>query len=175
MHLQLFVERLLKLERRIRRVYVNLSVRTDFPAELCSFWSSLAEETCQTITLLEQSAQFLHFVACAPDVPEASLTQIETKLAAAEAAVQRAELSADEALRYTLTLEKSEVKAVVKAWCQGFQPSLEVLLQGRLPEEERQLRRLVDTVQTCSTDVALHDQATALWSVYQHQKASCVE
>jgi hypothetical protein len=178
MHLQPFVERLIKLTRRIRRVYVNLIARTEFSAELYTCWNGMAEEACQTVRLLEQSAQFLHFMECAPDALEAALTNIETQLAIAEAAAQQTDLSADEALRHTLSLENSELKAVVKAWCQGFQPSLEVLLQDRIPEEERQLRRLVDTVQTCSTDAALHDRATAMWSVYQHQqhqKTSCVD
>lgn len=175
MNFQPFVERLIKLIRRIRRVYVDLSARTEFSAELCTFWDGMAEDACHTLTLLEQSAEFLHFMELSLDIPESTLTNIELKLAVAEAAAQQADLSADEALRHTLTLENSELKAVVKAWYQGFQPSLEVLLQARIPEEERHLRCLVDTVQTCSTDAMLHDRATAMWSVYQHQKASCVE
>jgi glutamate dehydrogenase/leucine dehydrogenase len=92
---------------------------------------------------------------------------VEAKVAAAEAAVGRADLSSDEAFGQALVLEGSELNSLSEAWFQGFRPTLSSLLQAIAPEEEVHIHRLVEAVQTFSTDQSLHQQAAALWATYQ--------
>jgi hypothetical protein len=109
-----------------------------------------------------------------PEAHETALASVETKIIAAETAVQQPHLSTDEALRQALLLEDSELHTLEEAWCQGFQPSLEALLHAKFPDEEVHIRRLVDAVHLWSTDAALRRQAAALWATYQQQKSAGV-
>jgi rubrerythrin len=165
---RLLIDRLISFERRIRRLYLTLGDRADMSAEVRFFWNCMAEDERSHLITLERSSGLLDLMESPPEVSEEVLAGIEAKIAAAEAAVQRADLSTDEALRQALILEGSEVNSLDEAWFHGFRPVLGSLLQAMVPEEARHIRRLVEAAHTCSTDKALQHQAVVLWSTYQH-------
>jgi hypothetical protein len=113
----------------------------------------MAEDERHHLAILERSAGLLDVMDAPPEVPEEVLVGVATKLVAAEAAVQRPDLSSDE------------------AWFGGFRPTLGSLLQAMAPEEEVHIRRLVEAAQAFSADTALHAQATAVWVAYQQQRS----
>ena len=168
---RLLLDRLIDFERRARRLYLALGDRAEFPAELRFFWNCMAEDERHHLAILERSAGLLDLMESPPTVSEDTLAAVEAKVATAEAAVRRPELSADEALRQALSLEGSELNSLDEAWFQGFRPTLGSLLQAMAPEEEVHLRRLVEAAQAFSVDKALHNQATAVWAAYQQQRA----
>jgi len=131
----------------------------------------MAEDERHHLAILERSAGLLDVMDAPPEVPEEVLVGVATKLVAAEAAVQRPDLSSDEALRQALILESSELNSLDEAWFGGFRPTLGSLLQAMAPEEEVHIRRLVEAAQAFSADTALHAQATAVWVAYQQQRS----
>jgi glutamate dehydrogenase/leucine dehydrogenase len=163
------LERLVDFERRIRRVYLTLGDQTTFPAEVRFFWNAMAEDERHHLAILERSAGLLDLMEMPPQVSECTLATLEAKVAAAEAAVTQPELSSDEALTHALILEGSELNNLDEAWFGGFRPTLGALLQAMWPEEEVHIRRLVEAVQTFSTDATLQQQAAALWSTCWQQ------
>src|SRR5436190_4807159 len=165
------LERLADCERRVYRLYFSLGDRASFPAEVRFLWNCMAEDERHHLAILERSAGLLDLMESPPTVSEDTLTAVEEKVATAEAAVRRPDLSADEALRQALSLEGSELNSLDEAWFQGFRPTLGSLLQAMAPEEEVHLRRLVEAAQAFSVDKALHNQATAVWAAYQQQRA----
>ena len=171
MSIRLLIDRLLRFERRIRRIYLTLSDRSEFPAKVRAFWKNLAEEENQHRAFLEQTAGLLNFMASPPAIPEAALTSMDEKIAAVEAAVQQSDLSIDDALRQALILEDAELRQLDNNWLKGFHPSAGALLHARMPREETHLRRLYEAISAFSTDKALHKQAEAMWSTYQQQQA----
>jgi rubrerythrin len=171
----LLLDCLISFERRIRRLYLTLGDRADMPAEVRFFWNRMAEDERHHLAILERSSGLLDLMESPPEVPEEALAGVEVKIAAGEAAVQRADLSTDEALRQALILEGSEVNSLDEAWLHGFRPVLGSLLQAIVPEEEVHIRRLVEAVHTFSTDKALQHQAAVLWSTYQHGRLGQVK
>jgi rubrerythrin len=165
---RLLLERLIDFERHIRRLYLTLGDRASMPAEVRFFWKCMAEDERHHLAILERSGGLLEVMESPPEVSEEVLAGIEAKLAEAEAAIQRADLSTDEALCQALILEGSEVNSLDAAWFHGFRPALGSLLQAMVPEEEVHIRRLVEAVHTLSTDQVLQHQAAVLWSTYQH-------
>jgi len=163
------LERLVDFERRIRRLYLTLGDQTAFPADVRFFWHAMAEDERHHLAILERSAGLLDLMDVPPQASEQTLSTLEAKVAAAEAAAARPQLSSDEALTQALILEGSELNSLDEAWFGGFRPTLGALLQAMWPEEEVHIRRLVETVQTFSTDPALQQQAAALWSAYRQQ------
>jgi glutamate dehydrogenase/leucine dehydrogenase/rubrerythrin len=161
------LERLVDFERRARQLYLALGDRTTFPAEVRFFWNCMAEDERHHIAILERSAGLLDLMEFPPQVSEATLATVDAKVAAAEAAVEQADLSSDEAFAQALILESSELNGLSEAWMQGFRPTLSSLLQVMAPEEEEHIRRLVEAIQTFSTDQTLHQQAAGLWATYQ--------
>jgi len=103
-------------------------------------------------------------------MPESALVGVETQITAAEAIARQADLSTDEAFRQAFILERSALRSLVDAWVQGFSPTLESLLHATMPEKPARLRRLIEAVQTFSTNQALRNQAAAVWSTNQQQK-----
>lgn len=168
---RLLIDRLLRFERRIRRIYLTLSERSEFPAEVCAFWKDMAEEENRHRAFLEQTAGLLNFMQTPPSIPEAVFTRIEEKIAMAEAAVQQADLSLDDALRQAIILEGSELRQLDSAWLEEFHPSAESLLHARIPEEGVHLRRLYEAVFTFSSDEGLREQAEVMWTTYRQQQA----
>jgi rubrerythrin len=166
-----FLERLADFERRVRHVYLNLGDRATFPAEVRFFWNCMAEDERHHLAILERSAGLLDLMQSPPQVSEARLNRVEATVAAAETAIGQPEVSSDEAFRQALILEGSELNSLDTAWFQGFRPTLSALLQAMTPEEEIHLRRLVEAVQAFSTDKALQQQATTLWTTYQQQQS----
>lgn len=165
---RLLLNHLMDFERRARRLYLTLSERASLPAEVRFFWHRMAEDEHHHLAILERSGGLLDLLESPPEVSESVLAGIEVKIVAAEAAVQRADLSSDAALRQALILEGSEVNGLDAAWFHGFRPTLGSVLQAMVPEEEVHIRRLVEAVHTFSTDTVLQHQAAALWSASQH-------
>lgn len=170
MNPRLLLGRLIDLERRVRYIYLTLGERAAFPAEVRFFWNSMAEDERHHLAILERSAELLDLVELPPEVSEDVLADVEAKVAAAEAVIQRSDLQADEGLHQALVIESSELNRLDEAWFQGFGPAVGALLQAMIPEEELHLRRLVEAVQVFSQDKALHDQATAVWVRYQQRQ-----
>jgi len=138
------------------------------PEAVRCFWHCMAEDERHHLALLERSGGLLDLMESPPEVAEEVFAGIEAKITAAEAAVQRAGLSTDEALRQALILEGSEVNGLDEAWFHSFRPALGSLLQALIPEEEVHIRRLVEAVHTFSTDTALQHQAAVLWATSRH-------
>ncbi len=169
---RLLLDRLIEFEQRVHRLYCTFGDRASLPAEVRFFWRSMAEDERHHLAILERSAALLDMVDAPLEVSEAVLVGIEEKIAAAEAAVQRADLSLDEALGHALTLEGPEISSLDHAWFQGFRPLVGSLLQAIAPEAKAHIRRLVEAVPTFSTNKALHHQAVLLWSAYQAGRLS---
>jgi len=166
----LLLDRLVDFERRVRRVYLALSDRPDFPANVRSFWNCMAEDERHHAAILERSPALLDITESPPGTSENALAILEAKVVAAEAGVGRSDLNSDEAFRLTLMLEDAELNSLDEAWFQGFRPKLGSLLQAMLPEEEGHIRRVVDAIQAFSTDEGLQRQAAALWATYERQR-----
>jgi hypothetical protein len=166
----LFLDCLLDFTRRIRRFYFTLGDRAELPAEIRFFWNCKAEDERHSLAILERSAGLGDLIESPPQVSKETLTEIETKVAAAEVAAQRSDLSLDEALRLALTLESSGLGRLGDVWFQGFRPTLGSLLQALTPGEEGHLRRLVEAVYVFSGDEALRNHAATIWSAYQHDR-----
>lgn len=171
MILSLFIDHLLRFERRMRHIYLTLSERSAFPDEVRAFWKDLAEDENQHRAYLEQTAGLLNFQEATPAVLEELLARVDETIAAAEAAVQRPDLTLDDALRQALLLENSELHQLDHIWLEGFHPSVESLLHAKMPQEAAHVRRLYDAAYAFSTDRELHKQADAMWSTYQQYQA----
>jgi len=169
-NLRISIERLLKIERRVRDVYLALGERPEFPTELRTVWHDMAKEEEHHGIFLARSAGLLNFVDSPLEIPEATLVEVEVQVTAAEAAARQVALNIDEACRQALILEDAARRSLVDTWVQGFSPSLESLLHATKPEKEACLRRLIEAVQIFSTNQALRNQAAVVWSTYQHQK-----
>jgi rubrerythrin len=165
------LERLADFERRVRHVYLNLGDRSAFPAEIRFFWNCMAEDERHHLAILERSAGLLDLMESPPQVSETQFNIIETTIATAEKMIEQPEVKSDEGFRQALALEGSELNSLDTAWFQGFRPTLSALLQAMTPEEEIHLRRLVEAVHAFSTDKALQQQATRLWTTYQNQQS----
>ena len=163
-------ECLIDFERRVRHLYQHWGSQKGFPDEMCFFWHCMAEDERHHISILERSVGLLDLMALPPQITEEDLTTIQEKIKAAETAAQQETFSSEEALRQALILEGSELNRMDEAWFRAFHPTLNTLLQAMVPEEEVHLRRLVEAVHTFSTDDALQEQATELWSIYQKQQ-----
>lgn len=161
------LDRLITYERRVHRMYLALGDHAAFPAELRYLWNTLAEDERHHLAILERSAGLLDVMDSPPVVSEEILTAIEVKVATAEVALQRADLSTDVALCQALILEGSELNSLDEAWFHGFRPALGGLLRAMIPTEDTHIRRLVEGVHTFSLDKSLHHRAVVLWTTYQ--------
>src|SRR5260221_11210510 len=103
------LERLADCERRVYRLYLSLGDRAKFPAEIRFFWNCMAEDERHHLAILERSAGLLDLMESPPQVNEAQLSAIETKVAAAEMVVGQPEVGSEEAFRQALILEGSEL------------------------------------------------------------------
>jgi hypothetical protein len=97
--------------------------------------------------------------------------EIDQQVTAAEEAVSRTDVSADDALRHAMRLESSELNRLDESWFHTFPPSLGALLTLLTPENNLHLRHLVEAVHASSADKALHEQATSLWVKHQRTRA----
>jgi rubrerythrin len=165
-----FVDRLLKLERRVCRVYQRWAANQSFSADLRSLFREMAEEEKHHLNILESSASLLNFAAVPPQISGAQMVKIDATIAAAEQASEKPELTADEALGHALALEGSELNHIGDAWMGGFQPDLDALTRAGRPAYERHIRRLSDAVGRFTNDENLRKQAAALWSEYQREQ-----
>lgn len=164
------LEQLLTLEQRVRHVYVRLSQRPQFPDDLRAVWKALAEDETHHIVALERSAHLFSVMDSPPSIPEHVLTNIETMIAAAEAAAQQPTLTSDAAFRHALQIEGSELNHLDDAWMHGFRSTTNVLLQALAPKTQEHIRRLVDAVHRFSTDTTLLAEAEAMWTQYDQSQ-----
>ena len=169
---RVLLDRLINYERRVRSMYLALGDRTHFSAAVRYLWNSLAEDERHHLAILGRSVALLDVMDSPPLVPEEMLAEIETQVTTAEAALQRPDLSIDEALRRALLLEGAELNSLDEAWFRGFRPAVGALLRVMVPTEDTHIRRLVEGVHTFSTDKGLQHQAADLWTQYQkeHQR-----
>jgi hypothetical protein len=129
----------------------------------------MAEDERHHVAILERSAGLVDLLDQPPQIAEDTLTEVEAKVHAAEAAVGRSDVSGDDAFSQALILEGSELNNLDAAWFGGFRPTLGSLMQAMAPEEEVHIRRLVEAVQSFSADKALQERAAALWTGYQQR------
>lgn len=155
-------EQLLALERRVRDLYVLLSQRQQFPAELRAVWEALAGDETHHIVALERSAHLFSVIDFPPSVPDHVVESVETVLATAEATIRQPSLTSDDAFRQALRIEGSELNRLEEAWMHGFRSTTALLLQTLAPEEQPHLQRLIAAVHRFSSDTALHAEANAL-------------
>jgi hypothetical protein len=165
-----FLNQLLDYERRVGRLYFTLGLRSSFSADFRSFWHHMAEDERHHATVLERSRSLIPLQQEAPQALAPMFHAIEQQLTAAEEAVDHIDLSANEALRYALLLESSELNQLETSWRHTFPPSLSTVLTLLSPEDNLHLRRLVEAVHAFSTDKLLQEQATALWVKSQTTK-----
>jgi hypothetical protein len=166
----LLLDRLADFERRVGRVYETLGERLDFPSALRRFWTAMAQEEQCHAAILEGPQPALKETEPPPDASENAVAILQAKVEAAEAAVRGSDLSSDEAFRVMLMLEDAELNSLDEVWFQGLRPVLGSLLETLLPEAEAHVRRVVEGIQTYSSDYTLQRQAAALWSTYERQK-----
>jgi hypothetical protein len=167
----LLLDRLADFERRVCQVYEVLTERADFPSAVRFFWTCMAQdERCHAAILEGPHLALKVTESPSAEASENALAILAAKVEAAEAAVRRPDLSSDEAFRLTLMLEDAELHTLDEVWVHGLRPALGSLLETMLPEGEVHVRRVVEAVQTCSTDPTLLRQAAALWSTYERQK-----
>lgn len=164
------LEHLLAWEQRVRQVYITLSQQQQFPSELRAIWKTLAEDETHHIIALERSAHLFSVMETLPSVPDLTIAEVETQIATAEAAVQQAHVTSDEAFRQALSLEGSELNRISETWLHGFRSTTSLLLRTQLPGTSQHVRRLVDAIHQFSSDASLHAQADTLWA--QHEKAA---
>jgi hypothetical protein len=166
----LLLTRLVDFERRVHQVYLALGERPDLLPAARVFWNSMAEDEQSHAATLERSAALFVVADSPPETSENALAILEAKIATAEAAVKHPNLSRDEAFRLTIMLEDAALHSLDEVWFQGLRPKPESLFSVMLPEEEAHIRRLVNAVQTFSTDEVLQRHAAALWSTYERQR-----
>jgi hypothetical protein len=159
-------EQLLALERRVRSLYILLSRRQQFPAELRAVWEAMVGDETSHIVALERSAHLFSVMDFPPAIPDQVLTSVEAMLADAEATIQQPGLTSDDAFRQALRIEGSELTRLEEAWLRGFRSTTALLLQTLTPEEQPHIGRLVEAVRRFSSDAALHKEADALWAQY---------
>jgi len=167
------LEQLLALEQRVRHVYVLLSQRPQFPAELCAVWKAMAEDEAHHIVALERSAHLFSVMDFPPSIPNHVVTSVEAVIARAESALQQPRLTSDDALHQALQIEGSELNHLDEAWRHGFRSTTSLLLQTFAPETQQHIRRLIDAVHRFSTDTALQAEADALRAQYDKPHKEC--
>lgn len=165
------LDRLVDFERRACQVYEALGERRDFPSAVRSFWTGMAQDERSHAAIVEGSHPTLTAPeALRPELSENAIAILQAKVEAAEAAARRSDLSSDEAFRVMLMLEDAELNSLDEVWFQGLRPVQGSLLETMLPEVEGHVRRIVEAVQTGSTDPGVQQQAAALWSTYERQR-----
>lgn len=166
-----FLARLLDYERRVGNLYRALGNHASFPVDLRSFWHRMAEDERHHVAVLERSRHLINLQQAAPQAADSVFHEIDQQVAAAEAAVSHTDLSVDEALRYAMRLESSELNRLDGSWFHTFPPSLSAMLTLLTPEDNVHLQRLVEAVHAFSLDKALHEHATSLWVKHQRTHA----
>lgn len=167
---QHLVERLIDLEDRVYRLYCTFGDCMTFQAGVRFLWKCMAEDERRHLTTLQRSEQLVDLAQAPPAIPEKTFVEVTAKLEAAELAVQRAELTLDEAFRHALSLESSELNRLDESWFHSFPPAVGEILSLLTPPEDEHIRRLVEAVQAFSQDTRLHDQATQMWIAHQRRK-----
>lgn len=160
------LEHLLALEQRVRQVYVVLSQRQQFSADLRAMWKAMAEDETHHIVTLERSAHLFSVMESPPAISDQALAEVEFVIGSAEATAQQPTLTSDEAFHQALALEGSELNRIDAAWLHSFRPTTGILLEALTPAAQLHIRRLVDAVHHLSTNTTLHEEADALWAQY---------
>jgi hypothetical protein len=95
----------------------------------------MAEDEQRHAGVLERSRRLRDLQQTAPQASDRVFHDIEQQLTAAEEAISHAGIGVDEALRYAMLLESSEIDRLDQAWFHAFPPSLETLLLLLTPED----------------------------------------
>jgi|GEM_PF-7024156 len=171
------LERLLELEQRVRRVYIVLSQRQQFSAELRVMWNAMAEDEMHHIVTLERSAHLFSVMDTPPTIPDYVLASVQATIATAEATAQQLSLTSDQAFHQALMIEGSELNRLDEAWVHAFRSTTSLLLQTLAPQTPTHIRRLTDAVHRFSTNTTVLAEADALWAQYEkpRQQATRVE
>lgn len=164
MNPRLLLHELIACEQRIRAWYRALGAKTDLPAEARFFWNCMAEDERQHLAMLQQSDRLADLMASPPPLSEEVLARVQALITSAEAVLRQEHVSVEEALAYTMAIEKAGVNELAERWIEGFPGSVGWLLRQSGPEMEVHFRRLIDAVDTLSGDHGLHQQAVALWN-----------
>ena len=159
-----FIDRLLKLERRVYRIYEKWSANDIFSTDLRAFWRDMANDEMDHIAILERSAGQLNFATPPPPLTAEQVAAIEKVISTAEQAGKKPEITAEEALGHALSLESSELNDVDDAWVQGFKPDVGNLTQAWIPAQREHFQRLFDAICKFSGNGNLHKEAGALLS-----------
>ena len=134
------------------------------PMKVRAFWRYMAEDRSQYIALLEESEGLLDLVESLPEVLDQVFVNVESQVATAEAALQRVDLSIEDALFYTVNIEACALNNLVCMWLNSFsQVANSLWLDLEYAHHER-FRHLVEAIAAFSGDPMLHAQAVAIWS-----------
>jgi hypothetical protein len=163
MNPRLLLQQLIAYEQRIHCWYQTLAVRAVMPAKARAFWRSMAEDHLQCLALLEQSERVLDLIESLPEVLRDVFLNVENPVATAEAALQRVDLSVEEALQHSVSIESSALNGLVRMWLQGFSTAAGSFLPDLEHEHQVRYRRLFETIETLSHDPQLYVQALAIW------------
>ncbi len=161
---RLLLHELIACEQRIRAWYRALGAKTDLPTEARFFWNCMAEDERQHLAMLQQSDRLVDLMASPPPLSEEVLTRVQVLMTAAEAMLRQNTVSVEQALSYTIAIEQAGVNELAERWVEAFPESVGWLLRQSGPEMEVHFRRLIDAIDTLSSDHGLHQQAVALWN-----------
>jgi hypothetical protein len=164
---QVLLDRLIRLEKHMEKLYVAFADLSAAPPEVRFFWNCMATDETHHAAILRRTAGLLDLLVVLPQASVEVLDRLETKISALEKAARQQQLGVDDAFREALELEGSELNSLTTAWIKGFRPEIATLLAALLPEEESHLRRLVESTHKFSKDQALHQQADSLWCLAQ--------
>lgn len=137
------------------------------PTKVRAFWRFMADDRSQCIALLEESEECLDLIESLPEVLDPVFVNVESQVATAEAALQRVDLSVEEALSYTVNIESCALNSLVHLWLHSFSQVAESLWLDLEHAHHERFRRLVEVVATFSNDPLLHSQAVATWNALQ--------
>ena len=166
MDMPLSPDHLLQCEWRVRQVYLALSERVDLAEEVRFFCRCMAEDERKEIAVLERATQLHRATENIPTVPEATLVEVESSVATAEALAAQAVLTADDVLRLALHIEGSTLKHLDRLWIQSVGSQFDSLLQDLAPEAEVRIRRLIEAIHTLGTDPGLWKEVSTLWAAH---------
>lgn len=165
-----FLNHLLDYERRVGSLYLTLGNHPSFPVDLRSFWHRMAEDERHHVVVLERSRRLIDLQEVPPQASDTVFNEIEQLVTAVEEALGHAAICVDDALRYAMQLESSELNRLDESWFHTFPPPLSALLKLLTPEDNVHVQRLVETVHAFSPNKTLHEYATSLWVNYQRAK-----
>lgn len=161
---RLLLHELIACKQRICSWYRALGAKIDLPTEARFFWNCMAEDERQHLAMLQQSDRLVDLMAVPPLLSEEVLVRVQALMTAAEAVLRQNTVGVEQALSYTIAIEQSGVNELTERWVEAFPENVGWLLRQSGPEMEVHFRRLIDAIDTLSSDHRMHQQAVALWN-----------